>query len=178
MAQLSQPVDTNNVDPNDKFEPVPPGDYKVWIIKSEVTATKAGTGELLNLELDIIEGPFQGRKLFDRLNIVNPNQTAQEIGQRALSQITHAIGKVGVVTDSEQLHGVPMMAKVIVKPEETKNGVWYDKRNEIKKYSAVDGSKPAPRPQAPQGQPQSSPPPDAAPAPSGPPKRRSWGSKG
>ena len=124
--------DANNVDPAESREPIPANWYKVVISASEEKPTKAQTGSYLNLTLEIIEGEHAGRKVFDLLNLNNPNQTAVEIAQRTLSSICRAVG-VMTPRQSEDLHDKPMMAKISVKP--AANG--YDARNEIKEYAAT-----------------------------------------
>ena len=69
--------------------------------------TKAGTGQMLWLDLEVLEGPLQGRHVYDQLNLINPNPTAEEIAQRTLCAICHAVGKLRV-SDSEELHFLPM----------------------------------------------------------------------
>ncbi len=68
-----------------------------------------------------------GRKLFDRLNLVNANAQTVEIAQRTLSAICHATGRLQV-QDSEDLHLIPMLADVTVKPP--KNG--YGESNKLR----------------------------------------------
>ena len=58
--------------------------------------TKDGGGQYLWLELDVLEGPLAGRKLFDRLNLVNASAQTVEIAQRTLSAICHATGRLQV----------------------------------------------------------------------------------
>jgi len=89
--------------------------------------TRNGMGQFLWLMLDIIEGPYQGRKLFDQLNLVNSNPQTVEIAQRTLSAICHATGKLQV-NDSVDLHLVPMTIQVGVKPP--KDG--YSEKNTIR----------------------------------------------
>lgn len=126
--------DTTDVPPQEDFVPVPPGDYVVHITGSEMVQTKAGTGEMLKLELEIIEGPSAGRKLFDRLNLVNPNQQAVDIAMRQLSALKHATNRLQV-QNSEELHGIPMIAVVKVDPPRGEYGA----SNSIKTYK-VKGS--------------------------------------
>jgi Protein of unknown function (DUF669) len=142
MARLGQTFDATTVEPNKPIEPLPPGRYVVQIVTSEMRPTKDGMGQLLWLELDVLEGEFAGRKLFDRLNLVNANPTTVEIAQRTLSAICHAVGKMQV-DDSEQLHLIPLMADVKVQPP--KNG--YDASNTLR-YMPLDQQRPAPRPVA------------------------------
>ena len=77
--------------------------------------TRDGMGQYLYLEIDILEGQYAGRKLFDRLNLSNPNPSAVEIAQRTLSSICRAVGRLQV-NNSEQLHLVPFVAEVKVRP--------------------------------------------------------------
>ena len=146
MAQLGGTFDASQVDPNQPHETLPPGEYRVQIISSEMRVTKAGTGQYLFMELEILDGVMAGKKLFDRLNLVNPNRQAEEIAQRTLSAICHAVGRMQV-TDSEELHFKPLVVKVVV----DKEGY-----NQTKGYKAVapsQGFQPQPArytPQVPQ----------------------------
>ena len=74
----------------------------------------------------MLEGPLAGRKLFDRLNLVNASAQTVEIAQRTLSAICHATGRLQV-QDSAELHLIPMIADVTVKPP--KNG--YGESNKV-----------------------------------------------
>jgi len=119
-----------DVEPQKSFEPVPPGWYTTMITNSEMKATKDGTGEYLQLRLDIIDGEYEGRVLFDRLNLVNENQTAVDIAQRQLSAICHVVG-VLQPQNSDELHDKPLRVKVAIRPPS--NG--YDASNEVKAYA-------------------------------------------
>jgi hypothetical protein len=127
MAKLGGTFDASSVEPNAPLEALPAGDYKVQILQSEMRVTKAGTGQMLWLDMEVLEGPHQGRHVYDQLNLINPNPTAEEIAQRTLSAICHAVGKLQVA-DSEELHFLPLLVRVAVKP----NGY-----NEVKGYKPV-----------------------------------------
>ncbi|MDP2354613.1 MAG: DUF669 domain-containing protein [Beijerinckiaceae bacterium] len=127
MARFDATFDAAGVEPMKAFEVLPAGKYTVQIVESDMRLTKDGAGQYLWLMLDILEGPLQGRKLFDQLNLVNANITTVEIAQRSLSAICHATGQMQV-TDSEQLHLIPMTIQVSVEPP--KNG--YGERNRIR----------------------------------------------
>ncbi|MBF0400243.1 MAG: DUF669 domain-containing protein [Magnetococcales bacterium] len=116
MAQLGGTFDATQVDPNQPHETLPPGEYRVQIITSEMRATKAGTGQYLFMEMEVLDGAMVGKKLFDRLNLINPNRQAEEIAQRTLSAICHAVGRMQV-SDSEELHFRPLVVKVVVDKE-------------------------------------------------------------
>ncbi len=147
MAQLNQQFDASAVEPATPFELLPPGKYVAQIVQSEMRATKAGNGQYLWLELDVVEGPYQGRKVWDNLNLVNASQQTMEIAQRTLSAICHAVGQLQV-TDSEQLHFRPMQVTLAVevdsrdrlKPVEEQR-----RQNKVKGYAASAGMPPAAR---------------------------------
>jgi hypothetical protein len=116
MAQLNDTFDATGVAPAAPLELLPPGRYAAQIVDSEMRATRAGTGQYLWLEMDVVEGPHQGRKIWDQLNLVNPSQQTVEIAQRTLSAICHAVGQLRV-SDSEQLHFRPMQVTLAVEPD-------------------------------------------------------------
>jgi hypothetical protein len=130
MAQLN--FNSTEVPEDEGFKPLPEGEYTVQIIQSEMKETKAGTGHFLELRMQVLDGDHVGRLLFDRLNLINPNETAVKIAQRTLADICEATG-VLEVEDSEELHGIEMIAKVVIKPAQ---GDWPE-GNEIKKYKAA-----------------------------------------
>lgn len=123
---------SNNVDPNTGFDPIPAGWYEAEIIASEMKATKSGDGHYLELTLEIRGPSYAGRKIWDRLNLDNKNETAVEIAQRTLSQICRATGVLNV-GNSEELHGKPMAVKVKVRAETDE----YDATNEVKQYKPL-----------------------------------------
>ena len=131
MSNLPSAFDANSVEPNDSFDPIPAGKYDVQIIASEMKPTKNGNGQYLQLELEVALGPFAGRRIWDRLNLVNPNQTAVDIANRTLSQICRACGVMNV-TDSEELHFKTIGAKVKVRAATQE----YDASNDISGYFA------------------------------------------
>ena len=120
MAIFAQTFDANSVEPSN-FDVFPAGKYLSQIVSSEMRPTKDGRGQYLFLELDILEGQFAGRKLFDRLNLVNDNPDTVDIATRTLSSICRATGQMQV-KDSEQLHLIPLIADVRVRPPKGQYG--------------------------------------------------------
>lgn len=108
--------DANKVDPTTPFEVLPAGDYEVVIVNSELKATSRGDGKLLELTLQVLSGEHQNRKLWDRLNLINPSAAAQQIARGTLSAICRAVG-VATPNDSSELHGKPLVAVVKVKKQ-------------------------------------------------------------
>ena len=146
MARFDTAFDASGIEPTTPYELLPVGKYRAQIVESEMRVTKNGMGQFLWLMLDILEGEYKGRKIFDQLNLVNPNPTTVEIAQRTLSAICHATGKLQV-GDSEELHLVPMTIQVKIRPP--KNG--YGESNAIAYLPPERGAAPArsPRPAAP-----------------------------
>ena len=158
MAIFAQTFDANTVAPSN-FDVFPAGKYLAQIVASEMRPTKDGRGQYLFLELDILEGPFAGRKLFDRLNLVNDNPDTVDIATRTLSSICRATGQMQV-KDSEQLHLIPLIADVRVRPPKGQygesNSIRYLPRNAAAPATRAPGayaSAPAPA-TAPSPQPQ------------------------
>lgn len=142
MVALTSTFDATTVEPNNGFGVIPAGKYLVQAIESDLIPTKNGNGQMLVLTFEIIDGEHTGRKLWDRLNIINSNSQTVEIAQRTLSSICHACGKLSI-SDSEELHFIPLIANVRVRPAgDDKNGVWRDESNEIRGYSAANGAAP------------------------------------
>ena len=97
----------NDVDPNVGFEPVPAGKYLAVIVDSRTKQTKNGAGEYLQLEFEIVDGPYKGRKVWERLTLRHPNETTVKIARGNLSAICRAVG-VMKPNDSAELHGIPL----------------------------------------------------------------------
>ena len=90
MARFDTSFDATSVEPTTPYELLPAGKYSAQIVESEMRVTRNGMGQFLWMMLDILDGPYKGRKIFDQLNLVNPNPTTVEIAQRTLSAICHA----------------------------------------------------------------------------------------
>jgi len=157
MAQLN--FDASSVDPTSTFDPIPAGDYTVMIIDSDMKKTKDNTGEYLELTEQVVDGPYAGRLIWDRLNLKNKNPQAQEIAQRSLSAICHAVGVMNVA-DSAQLHNIPMIARVTFVDASGQ----YAAKNEVKGYKPLQGAGQASAPAATPARPAAAPVSSAAPA--------------
>lgn len=139
MNNIPLNFDASQVKPREAFESLPPGEYTAEITDSEVKDTKDNTGKYLQFEFTVLEGEFAGRKMWDRLNLSNPNKTAEEIARETLSAICHAVGHLRV-GDASELHNRPLV--IIVKPE--KNRETGERDTRIKGYKAVGAGGPAP----------------------------------
>jgi hypothetical protein len=119
----------------DEYTPLPAGRYTAMIVKSETQATKAGNGSYLKLEIDIVDGQYKGRKLFENLNLENPNQQAVNIAKATLANICRAVNILHP-KDSSELHLKPISIMVSVEPE--RDG--YPASNRVKRWDAPESA--------------------------------------
>jgi len=129
MANL--PFNAKDV-PEDLFDPLPDGEYTAQIIRSEMKETKAKTGEFLELRVQVLDEPYTGRLIFERLNLINQNEVAVKIANRTLADICLACG-LEEIEDSEELHGI----EFIIKLETDEGSGDYPPQNVVKKYKAA-----------------------------------------
>lgn len=117
------------------FEDLPAGDYPVIIVDSEMKDTKDRMGQYLNLTLQIIGEQHKGRRIFDRLNLVNRNQVASNIAKQQLESICRAVNMTDPIRDSVQLHNKAFVVRLAYN-EQARNGdrIPEGQRNEIKAY--------------------------------------------
>ena len=112
MAALgNEEFNAEDVEPNDSPSPIPAGEYNCVIIESEEKENSKGTGTFHVFVLEVIDGEYKGRKLFERLNLKNPSEEAVRISRATLSAICRATGRLRV-NDSVDLHNLPMRVKV------------------------------------------------------------------
>jgi hypothetical protein len=130
--------DATTVEPNTPFEPVPAGKYTAIITESEEKPTKAMTGSYLQMTVEIVDGAHKGKKVFERLNLKNPNATAVDIANRTLSAICRATG-VMTPSNSNDLHNKPFTVTIAVKPADGQ----YSASNEIKGYEPAGQATPS-----------------------------------
>ena len=128
MAQLN--FNAAEVQPLESFDAIPAGTYEAVIAESEVKPTKSGTGSYLELTIEIISGDYQGRRVWARLNLANPNVKAVEIARRELSSICRAVGVMNP-GDSAELHNIPFL--VVVKKVKRDDDTY---TNEVGGYKA------------------------------------------
>lgn len=128
------------VKPNTALEAIPSGVYPVVITATSEKPTRNGQGAYIEVEMQIQGGEFNGRKVYDRLNIKNNNQQAVDIAYATLSAICHVTG-VLQMTDTQQLHGRPFQA-VVSKLERSDQPGSGNMTNEVKGYKDMNGNDP------------------------------------
>lgn len=137
MANLSG-FDAGAVPEQDAFTVLPEGIYPAIAVASEMKPTKAGTGQYLQVVFEVLDGQYKGQKLWARMNLMNPNQTAVDIAQRELAALCRAVG-VMKPSDSTELHNRPLLLTVAVEVDDRKR-----ESNVIKKYESTSGATHAP----------------------------------
>lgn len=138
----------NTVDNKEVANLLPaPAQYKVAITRNQITDKKDANGNVagknLRFEMDVQEGQYAGRKLFDTLGIEQPDADKQAKARGRLTSICNAVGKPSI-TDGDELMGIPFTVSVIV--TEGKNG--YQDQNYITKYHPKDGAQAPAQPAA------------------------------
>lgn len=134
MAELN--FDANTTPPNEPRDVLPAGEYDVAITASEAYVTTSGNMGGLKLEMQVLNGKHQNRKLWDRVNfravpgkvLTEGEKKAVTIGAGNLSSLCRAVG-VLTPKDSSELHGRAFRVKVTVKQSEE-----YGPQNNISAY--------------------------------------------
>lgn len=129
MASLSD-LGLKDVKADAGFEVIPAGEYPAIVTKSEMKPTKDGTGQRLNLTLQILSGQYQNRIVFDGLNVKNKSSQAEQIGRSQLKALCVAVN-VPDPKSSEELHSKPFTLKVKIGKDQNGNP-----RNEVAGYKA------------------------------------------
>jgi len=136
MSNLSSyNFNAEEIEPSSSFDPIPAGWYKAIISNSEMKPTRDGYGEYLSLTLQIIEGQYENRLVFARLNLKNANDKAVDIARKDLAAICRAVGVMSPKS-SEELHDKPLMIKVKIRPASGE----YDASNDVGGYKADEGT--------------------------------------
>lgn len=121
-----------------QFSVLKAGWYTAEIVKSELKTTRDKEGKFLALNFKCLEDEngesSTGRFIFANLNLVNKNEMAVKIAYSDLKAICDAVGVDGELEDSIDLHNIPLMIKVSVKPETAD----WPAKNEIKAYKACN----------------------------------------
>jgi hypothetical protein len=146
MAYLGQSLE--GYQEQDEFTPIPPGEYEVQIVDSDVTLAKSSGNKMAVFTFSVIGPTHQNRKLFDRFVIGN------DVAMSRLKTMAKVAGhkNPNFIKDTEELHGGKL--RVRVKIEEARDG--YDAKNVIQSFKPLNGltSPVQESPAPPQSQPQ------------------------
>lgn len=123
---MSIKLDFSNVT-GGNFDPIPAGDYVVEVEKVENRTAKSGN-EMLSLTFNVMEGEYEGRKIFDLYVLT----------EKALWKLKDLLVAVGVDTegmvdlDVDDLVGEVFAAKI-----EIQESPGYDPQNRIKQHKPL-----------------------------------------
>ena len=137
MAGLGIDFDSSTVKPDEgrDFTLIPVGTKCLMMITgSDVKDTKGG-GSMASFEATIIEGPFEKRKVWPNFTLRNSNPEAEKIGRSQLSALCRAVGHVGPLNDTTDLHDKPFIGTIGIE----KGTGGYQDKNKITKFSSVNG---------------------------------------
>lgn len=93
------------------FDPIPEGIYRVEIASSEEKANSKGTGKVLELAFEVLDGEYAGSTVFAYLNTENPNPKSQQIGRGQISTICRCVKQMEL-NDPCELEGHRLSVKV------------------------------------------------------------------
>jgi len=127
MAQLGMTFTADPNAPKASFDTLPPGEYVAQIVDSEIkTVGAGGTGLMISLTWEIMEGPNKGRRIWQNINYKNDSEKAQKIGLGQLNDIQVALN-VAAIEDTVQLHMKPARIKLKITPAKGE----YSERNDV-----------------------------------------------
>lgn len=126
MLPMNYTVDPTAVE--ESIDALPAGEYIVQAIEASYEPNSKNTGKILKITYEVLDGHFKGRKIFENLNLENPNKQAEEISRRSLNSLCLAIGLKELQSPSQILR-TPLTVKLNFKKDEK-----YGDRNEIKKH--------------------------------------------
>jgi len=97
-----------------------PGTYHVVITKTDLKVTKAGTGQFIELEMQVVEpAEFSGRRYWARYNMSNPSKKAEDIAAEELSDLCRALGIKAIKSDTDELLDKELMITLELDPRNT-----------------------------------------------------------
>ena len=124
--------------PENDFSPVPQGVYKVMFSDVFLKDTQKG-GTMVNLKMQIVEGKYSNRFIFDRLNIIcSGSEVAEAIAHKNLASICEQLGfDPEELTDEAVLQEKLTMGviSVDIKIEDNTYNGETKKQNAVKSYA-------------------------------------------
>lgn len=129
-------ADLTPYEAQNNYAPLPPGEYPVEIVDSELKRSKAGN-LMARFTFSVFGTSYAGRKLWDQFVIGN------EVAMRRLKSLATACGhrNPNFIGDTEELHGLRCVVRV--KTEEQEG---YEPRNVITNFK-TNGEKEKQQPQ-------------------------------
>ena len=122
----------SNEIPSD-FGAIPEGKYLVQIAETQEKISGSGN-KYLNLKLQILDGEYKNRFLWDIINLWHPKDNVREIASQTMASICRATNILKPST-SEELHYKPLRASISLETDSQ-----YGDQNRVKKYLPNDSA--------------------------------------
>lgn len=146
-------VDMSNTEARQGFSPVPAGKYLVQATEAQVKTTRAQTGRFIEVVFKVVEPTtHEGKRIWERFNIQNPNDEAERIGKESLKGflVAAAFKDPNRLSDVNELLGLQAVASVKVKQNsvhgDSNEIKFYESRAEWEKDVPADAGSPQGRP--------------------------------
>lgn len=121
------------------YQVIPEGDYQAVIVESEFKNNKKGTGIILSLKAEIVEGEYKGVTIFGDLNYTHKNPKAEQIGQGQLRSLCDAVKLFTRLNDTCEIHNKPFLLRVGYQPSTEQ----YKEKNTMKTFLPLNTQPPA-----------------------------------
>lgn len=73
------------------FQPIPAGKYMAVVESAEFKANSKGTGSLIKCKVQIAGGEYDGRIVWDNINVAHEKQRTANIGRQHLARFFKAV---------------------------------------------------------------------------------------
>jgi hypothetical protein len=118
--------DTRDYTPEpSSFDPLPKGEYPGMIVKAMEKTSQTSGNTYASLEIEIVEGKYKGRKVYDNLFLHSTNATAQNIARAKLHGIATSLD-LTVINSEEDFTFKPLSVAVDIDK---------DGKNQVKRYN-------------------------------------------
>ena len=118
---------------SESFGLIPDGWYPAIVKEATLSNTKDGTGKYITINFQILEGEYNGRRVYSEIiNIVNKNPVAEDIARKTLAQIMTAVG-LATIADTDDLINAPMDIFV-----STKKSDQFGDKNQATKFRQIN----------------------------------------
>ena len=115
--------DLRDVKPAGQYSPIPSGEYMAIVKSAEVKDTKAGDGQYIKTQMEVIGGEHDGRKFWANFNVKNKNPEAVRIAMSDLKSMMLASGLPEdkcVIKDVGDLCGLTFGVKLKVEDDQNR----------------------------------------------------------
>lgn len=139
MAHLGQEFDVNTLPAPEggDFALLPAGWYDATIKKSELKEWSE-TEKDINFQFAITGPTHQGRIVFGKITLRNPDAEKEGKGRAALGELMRACG-IARVVDTDQFTGMRCMIKVTVTKGGEYQGKNYEPKNAVYNFKPLSG---------------------------------------